>query len=114
MHELGIAHSIAEQVCEAANEANASRIDVVHLRVGVLSGVAIEPLCGCWEIVTHETIAKNSKLICCQVDASIYCRGCAHVVTVAECWRLCCPTCGVFSNDLRTGRELEIVSLECS
>lgn len=114
MHELGIALNIIEQACVAAQEANATRIESVEVSVGVLSGVAVAALMSCWELASQETLAHGSTLYCHPVAASIYCPHCDQVVTVAEHWRLCCPHCGHYSNDLRTGRELVLVALECS
>jgi len=114
MHELGIALSIVEQACVAATDAKATRIESVEVSVGVLSGVAVEALMNCWELACQNTIARGSTLQCSTVPASIYCPNCEQIVNVAEYWRLCCPQCGQYSSDLRTGRELVLISLECS
>lgn len=62
MHELSIAVSIVDMALEEA-ESRGVRIDAVHLKVGPLSGVVVEALLSCYEVVCDDTPLKGSRLI---------------------------------------------------
>ena len=53
MHELGIAVDIAEMAAEEAERVGARRVEVVHVRVGALSGVVREALEFAWPSVSE-------------------------------------------------------------
>jgi hydrogenase nickel incorporation protein HypA/HybF len=62
MHELSIALSIVEIASDEANRLGDARVEVVHLRLGELSGVVKDSLLFCWELACEDTRVAGSRL----------------------------------------------------
>ena len=112
MHELSIAQSLVETATEAAREAGASKVTVVHLRLGQMSGVVKSSLDFCYELITQDTLLEGSCLVVHELPVMIYCPVCAREVELPSYQRFCCPHCDTPSADIRQGREIEVESLE--
>ncbi len=112
MHELGIAHDLVEIAASAAAAAQVKRVGVVHVRLGVLSGVVKDALIFSYDIATTDTILEGSRLEIEEVPIVIYCSNCQMAVSLPGIQDFCCPYCGTPTMDIRQGRELEVVSLE--
>ena len=93
--------------------AGGTRIHIVRLRVGRLSGVVTEALEFAFEALRPGTPAANARLEIETVPAAMWCALCRTEFESPEF--LCeCPTCGSVSGELRRGREMELVSMEIS
>lgn len=112
MHELSIAVELVEIACNAAHEAGAERIDVVHLRLGAISGVVKDALLFSYDVATKDTLLEGSRLEIHDVPLVLYCEPCGKEVEVESVQLFCCPDCGTPSVDVRQGRELELESME--
>ncbi len=112
MHELALAQSIVEQADSAARDACASAVTRLHVRIGMLSGVLPDALVNCWEIAAFDSLLSQSELTCEMVPVTIACGQCRCIVTPDVLSILRCPDCGTPSNDVRTGRELELAWVE--
>ena len=62
MHELSIAVNIVDIASEEAKRLSARRVDVVHLKVGALSGVAREALLFAWQLASDDTAVAGATL----------------------------------------------------
>ncbi|RME86095.1 MAG: hydrogenase maturation nickel metallochaperone HypA [Caldilineae bacterium] len=112
MHELSIAYNLVEIAGEAAREAGATHIDVVHLRVGALSGVVKEALLFGYEIATADTILAGSRLEIEEVPVVVYCPTCDAEHALPDLQEFACPVCGTPTSNIVQGKELQLVSLE--
>lgn len=112
MHELSIAQSLVEVVTETASREGASRVEAVHLRLGVLSGVVRGALEFCYEIATAGTLLEGSKLYIEELPVTVYCGNCRKEVELPDVTAFRCPVCGGFTADIRQGKELEVRSVE--
>ena len=112
MHELSIAYNLVEIAGQSAAEAGATRVTVVHLRLGALSGVVRDALEFCYEVATADTLLQNSQLIVEELPVKVYCAVCQQEVELASVQSFRCPQCETPSGDIRQGRELEIESIE--
>jgi hydrogenase nickel incorporation protein HypA/HybF len=112
VHELSIASSLVEIVTEAAREARARRVTVVHLRLGALAGVAVDSLGFCYDIAVQDTLLEGSRLNVRELPVVIYCLPCDRNLEMPGVQRFRCPVCGTASADVRQGNELEIESIE--
>jgi len=96
---------------EQAKTSGASRILMLRLRVGTLSGVVPEALRFAFDVVCRDTMAEGASLEMETVPAACWCPGCRaefeYVDFMSEC-----PRCHQPSGELRRGRELEIASVE--
>jgi hydrogenase nickel incorporation protein HypA/HybF len=112
MHELSIACNLVEIADGAARDAGAARVDVVHLRLGLFSGVVKDALLFSYDIATRGTLLENSHLQIEDVPLAVYCPVCMEEKELPGLQLFQCPTCGTPTNDIRRGKEIEIVSVE--
>jgi hydrogenase nickel incorporation protein HypA/HybF len=113
MHEVGLMQSALELAEEQARLRGASRIHRITLRVGKLAGVEPEALAFAFDVVTAGTMADGASLGVESVPVACFCASCRAEFAPEELV-FACPRCGVPSADVRTGRELDLVSLEVS
>jgi len=111
MHELSIMQAAMDLALRRAEEAKASRVHLIRLRVGQLSGVVPDALQFAFEALSHGTLAEGAQLAIENVPARFWCAACEREFPaddmVAEC-----PDCHGLSADLRGGRELELALME--
>ena len=93
MHELSIAMGIVDA---AADEAQRRRVKVnaVHLRLGVLSGVVKDALLFSYELACQDTPLAGSRLVVEEVPLRAHCPACGAERSVVSPQELCCAECG--------------------
>ena len=112
MHELSIAMSIVEGASQEAINRGAASVEVVHLKLGALSGVVKEALLFSYHLACEDTLLKGSQLLIEDVPVVVYCPACDGERVLNDISRFCCPTCGTLTPDVVRGRELELVAIE--
>ncbi|MFC9282441.1 hydrogenase maturation nickel metallochaperone HypA [Streptomyces collinus] len=112
MHELSIATAIVEQAGEIARTDGAGDVSLVTVRVGELAGVVPDALHFAFEVARDGTPLAAAELVVEQVTARAWCEGCAREFAVGMPPFFWCPDCDRPSQDLRSGRELEITGVE--
>lgn len=112
MHELSIAMNLVEITESAVKHRGVTRIEAVHLRLGVFSGVVADSLFFAYEFATEGTLLAGSSLIIEEVPLVIYCPNCQLERELDNIQSLECPVCGTASNEIRQGKEIEIAYLE--
>jgi hydrogenase nickel incorporation protein HypA/HybF len=112
MHELSIAMSIVEMAEEEAERRGCARIQAVHLRLGLLSGVVKEALVSSYEMACEATALEGSRLVIEEVPVEVFCPECQARRPVRSIQWFCCPECGTPTADVMQGKELEVVALE--
>ena len=110
MHELGIAESVLNAALEAARKNGAAKVEVVRLRVGALSGVVEEALTFAFESLAEDTPAQGAQLLVEAVPVTCYCVPCAQEFEAPR-FSYRCPVCQTLSQEVRRGRELELISI---
>src|ERR1700733_2567880 len=76
MHELSIAMSIVDFAREEANRRGGVHVKAVHLRLGLLSGVAKDALFSSFEMACESTSLEGSQLIVEEIPVTVFCRHC--------------------------------------
>jgi hydrogenase nickel incorporation protein HypA/HybF len=112
MHELSIAMSIVEMAQEEAESRGHVRVQAVHLRLGLLTGVVKEALLSSYEMACHATPLAGSQLLIEEVPVEVYCPKCEAPRQVSSIQWFCCPECATPTPTVLHGRELEVVALE--
>lgn len=112
MHELSIAYNLVATAEEAARDAGIQQVNIVHLRLGALSGVVKDALLFGYDIATEGTLLEGSLLQIEDIPVVVYCENCAEEKTLDNVQLFRCPTCNTLTGDIRQGKELELVSLE--
>jgi len=103
--------SIVEMASEEA-ERRGARVNAVHLKLGVLSGVVPDALLSSYEIACDDTPLKGSRLLIEEIPIIIFCSRCDAQRALHSMQLFCCPDCGTPTGDVIQGRELEVVALE--
>jgi hydrogenase nickel incorporation protein HypA/HybF len=111
MHELSIMDSALAMVLERAREAGATRVHVLRLRIGALSGVVPDALQFAFEALATGTAAEGGRLAIEHVPAKFWCAKCCREFVSDDMFSEC-PDCHQPSDDLRAGREMEVASME--
>ena len=112
MHELSLANKLVELAEETAREAGARRVTAVALKVGALSGVSVDALRFAFDIATADTLLAGSRLETRAVPVTVYCPRCKREAELASVQWFRCPACDTPTGDVRSGRELEIETIE--
>lgn len=105
-----MAQAIVTSVLESLGPSD--RVVTLQLEVGALSGVVGEALHFGFELATRGTPLEGCRLDVRDVPISLHCHPCGRTFQPEQLGRLVCPACQTPSADLRTGRELMIVSME--
>lgn len=111
MHELSVATAIVEQVHEAAIAHGATRVGEVTVAVGRLCGVVPDALAFNFDLAAATTLLEGARL---QIEARpvvVHCDVGDHLLTLdgVDLW---CDTHCCTTPDVRSGRELQVVSFE--
>lgn len=107
MHELAIAESMLEAICDRAGRARVTR---VILEIGALSGVEPEAIRFCFEVCARGTCAENARLECREVKGLAHCGGCQNEVEVDGLVRAC--PCGSLDLEMLGGDRLLLKAVE--
>jgi hydrogenase nickel incorporation protein HypA/HybF len=111
MHELSIAQSIADSAREQAASHGARRVLRIGVRVGELSGVAVDALQFCFEMTVKDTDLDGAALDTEAVPVLYRCASCAHEFHPVE-FLATCPACGSDGAAMIAGDELGLSFLE--
>lgn len=98
-------------ILDKAKENNAEKINSITVKIGELSGVMPEALTFAFEIISKDTIAEGSLFQIDRVKATAACRDCGCTFEIDHYNKLC-PKCNKYSNNILTGYELYIDSME--
>ena len=110
MHELSITQSIVEAI---VLRMGTTRISVVRLEIGKLSGVLVDSVRFCFDLVAEGTTVQGARLVIDEPAGGARCRDCAEEFHVEDPIVLC-PACGGADAEVLSGRELRIKSVEVS
>jgi hydrogenase nickel incorporation protein HypA/HybF len=112
MHELSIASHVVEIASRHLAEHGGGRATAITLRIGTLSCVHAEALRWAFDLVRADTPLAAAELRIVPVAVSIWCATCRGTRELPGIQRFACPVCGTPSADIRTGRELDLDSIE--
>lgn len=110
MHELSITQSIVDAIVEKMGD---TKVTTVRLSIGRLSGVVVDSIRFCFDLVTDGTTLDGARLVVDEPPGNARCRECAREFDVDDPIVLC-PTCDASNVEVRSGRDLRILSVEVS
>ncbi|MBT8171960.1 hydrogenase maturation nickel metallochaperone HypA [Candidatus Bathyarchaeota archaeon] len=84
MHELSITSQIVESVLEEAKKQNARKVTLVQLIIGKMTFLGIDQIRFTYNILTENTIMKDSKLIIEEKEGVIKCPKCGYKGKIQE------------------------------
>lgn len=110
MHEVGICQSIFEALEAELTELQLSRLQQIHLRIGILSGIEPQILIHVYQFMVADSLFHKATLHIETVEVTAECKHCAHSFAVNN-YQFICPQCHEASGQLVRGNELEIYKL---
>jgi len=111
MHELGIAQSIVENVCNEMHERGIQSISAVGVRVGVMCGVMNDALKFGYQAVANGTALEGSRLTITEDPLHARCHVCGSEFSTSK-WVFACDRCGSGEIRVEGGDCLKIAWLE--
>ena len=108
MHELSLVQSVVGAVAERTAP---TRVTVVRLEIGRLSGVVVDSVRFCFEWVAEGTTLAGARLEVTGPAGHARCRDCAREFDADDPIVLC-PGCGGADVSVLAGRDLRITSVE--
>lgn len=114
MHEASLLLSLIEEVEALALKEAFSRVTVLEIEVGPLSGVNPECLEFCFQECTRNTLLECAKLSILSTPIEAFCKECEknfRPVFAEHIYELVCPECNLANVEIRSGREFRIVNL---
>lgn len=109
MHELSLCHSIYT-IADRAREGQ--RVEVIHLRIGLLRQVVPETLLYCWGLLSESTDLAGSELDIERVAIELRCELCASRTVVSQNLVLTCAACDSGQVEVVMGEEFLITSMD--
>ncbi len=110
MHEVSITQEV---VATIAGRFGDSRVTVVRLEIGKLSGVLADAVRFCFDLVAEGTVVEGARLVIEEPPGRVLCRDCAAEYEV-DWVVVLCPACGSAHAEVLSGKELRIRSVEVS
>jgi hydrogenase nickel incorporation protein HypA/HybF len=111
MHELSLTQAVIEAIAERLGED--AHVTCVRLEIGKLSGVVVDSIRFCFDLVAEGTIVAGARLEISEPSGDARCRECACEFTVDDPIVLC-PACGSANVSVLSGRDFLIKAVEVS
>lgn len=110
MHELSLTQSAVDAIIDRVGDA---RVVCVRLAIGRLSGVVVDSVRFCFDLVVEGTPLAGARLEIIEPGGRAQCRPCATEFETNDPIVLC-PGCGDADVEVRDGRDVRIMSVEVS
>jgi hydrogenase nickel incorporation protein HypA/HybF len=110
MHEMSLAEAILQIVEDTASQQGCQRVTEVRLEIGALSGVEVEALSFCLDVVLKGSLADGARIELERVPGQGYCLGCGETVSVNALYDPC-PACGNYQVQATGGTEMRVKDL---
>jgi len=111
MHELSATEQLLNLTLEHARQARAVRVLKINLVLGDLSSFVAESIRFCFDILSKGTNAENAFLSISRKPARVRCEKCKDEFTPRE-MNWACPRCNGFIEEVVSGREFYVESIE--
>lgn len=111
MHELAVCQALMREVETVANEHAGSRVTMIYLGIGPLSGVDPALLQQAFPFASAGSCAESATLEIEETPVIVFCERCQQESRVRPA-RLVCATCKNWRTRLVSGDELQLLRLE--
>jgi hydrogenase nickel incorporation protein HypA/HybF len=110
MHELSLTQAVVDAVAERLGD---TRVTCVRLEIGKLSGVVVDSIRFCFDMVTEGTTLAGARLEIDEPSGDARCRDCDTAFATDD-YLVLCPSCESANVSVLSGRDLRIRSVEVS
>lgn len=111
MHEMSLCESVLQVMQDSAKSQDYESVKTVWLEIGALSGVELDAMRFCFDVVTRDTLADKARLEIIEVPGQAWCMQCSRTVSVKQRFDAC-PDCGSYQLQVTGGDEMKIKELE--
>ncbi|MDM5271144.1 hydrogenase maturation nickel metallochaperone HypA [Sulfurovum sp. zt1-1] len=111
MHEYSIVQSLLDQCEHYAIENDATSVQKITVKIGVLSGVEIHLFETAFHTFKEGTLCSEAELIIQEQPLLIYCNECDKEHILNE-MHIRCPECNSLSVKVLDGEEMYLMQLE--
>lgn len=112
MHEMGIAMQIIKIAVDSIPESmKGNKVKSVNISVGKLSTIVPDSLKFCFDIAVRDTPVEGACLVINEIPVIAECNDC-NITWEIETPAFSCNKCGATDISLKSGRELDINSIE--
>jgi hydrogenase nickel incorporation protein HypA/HybF len=108
---MSLAEGVLLLIEDAAREQSFKRVTGVWLEIGQLSGVEVDAMKFCFDVVTRDSIADGAHLEIIESPGTGWCMKCAMTVPMREVFGEC-PRCGGHQMQVTGGTEMRVKELE--
>lgn len=110
MHEMSLAEGILQIVEDTAAKQGFRRVTEVCLEIGALSGVEVEALNFCLDVVLKDSVADGARLVLERLPGQGWCLSCGQSVEIQALYDAC-PKCGGYQVQATGGTEMRVKDL---
>lgn len=110
MHELSLTQAVVDTITEHVGD---QQVVAVRLEIGKLSGVVVDSIRFCFDLVADGTPVAGARLEVDEPAGQAHCRDCGHDFSIDDPIVLC-PDCGSATVTVLSGRDMRIISVEVS
>jgi hydrogenase nickel incorporation protein HypA/HybF len=110
MHEMSLAEGILQIVEDTAAKQGFRRVTEVRLEIGALSGVEVEALNFCLDVVFKDSVAEGARLVLERLPGQGWCLTCSQAVEISALYDAC-PNCGGYQVQATGGTEMRVKDL---
>lgn len=111
MHEYSVVQALLTQCEEYAKANDATKVDKVVVKIGVMSGIEAHFLEVAFNTFKEGSICDGAALIMNIQPVVIECNECRNI-TELEKNHYCCPTCESIDINIIEGEDMFLMSLE--
>jgi hydrogenase nickel incorporation protein HypA/HybF len=111
MHEVGLMQNVLEMSFERAKAHNAARIEAINIKIGMLAAVVPDALEFAFDVMKRGTMAENARLNVEYAPVVCWCRKCEKEFK-PENFSIICPVCEKNDIEIRSGLDMNLVSVE--
>ena len=111
MHEAALAQELLSLIERVAVENRARQVTAAALALGELSCVEPTALSFAFEVASRGTLAEGCRLEIEQIPLVVYCAACRREGPAIRD-ELGCPACKHVPVEVRSGREMRLVSID--
>jgi len=113
MHEYSIVQALLDQCEGVAEENNATKIDKVICKIGVMSGIETHLLQTAFDTFKEKTICDGAEFVINIQKLKLECLECGHIYEEDEV-RYFCQKCESLKVKVIDGEDMYLMSLEMS
>lgn len=111
MHEMSLALAVRELIEETAARERFSRVKVVRVEIGQLSGVEREAFEFCFDVAMKDSLATDARLEIIATAGKGRCPSCGRETPLAVVYDACAH-CGAYPVEVIEGAEMRVLDLE--